>query len=135
MEPEHSEEQSCDIDSGRKGVMTHDSLVTVRLSEPQLTIDTEAGERILDEDDGAQVSAAGLELNEANESPAIIMRDSTSNEAESARSQDADSRRGSNSSEASDRVNWEELAKTEEQEPRDQGSDDVRACLSSMESY
>lgn len=39
---------------------------------------------------------------------------------------DAELRRDSESSdEGPDGVNWEELEKTEEQEPRDQGSDDV----------
>lgn len=134
MELAQGEAKHCEIDSDRTNEMTHDSLVTVRLSEPQLTIDTKTGEEIPDEIDRFEETAADAELNDANESPAIAMRDPSGNETESARSQGAELRRGSDSSEGSGQVNWEELEKTEEQEPRDQESDDVRAFHSATKS-
>jgi hypothetical protein len=71
----------------------------------------------------------GVDAN--HESPRITMSDPngettcpTGSESTSARNRE--SRRGSDSSEVSEEgVNWEELEKTEEQEPRDEGSDDV----------
>jgi hypothetical protein len=53
---------------------------------------------------------------------------------ESASERNPESRRGSDSSEASVEgggVNWEELEKTEEKEPRDESSDDVSVLLCS----
>jgi hypothetical protein len=73
---------------------------------------------------------------EQEESPRITMMDPdgevmSPTGSESAVSDDGESRRGSDSSEASEGgVNWEELEKTEEQEPRDQGSDDVSSLPS-----
>lgn len=124
MNQEH-EEQPPEIDKDKNNEMTHDSMVTVRLSEPQLMIDTKAGVEVLGAGAGLGISADGAELNDTNESPMITMRDPSGKETESAKSQDVESRRGSDSSDGSDRVNWEELERTEEQEPRDQGSDDV----------
>jgi hypothetical protein len=110
----------------------HDSMVTVRLSEPPtLTVDTS----ILN-----GLEREGLKVNlvqdrdtqeEQEDSPRITMMDPNGEVmsptgSESAISEDGESRRGSDSSDASEGgVNWEELEKTEEQEPRDQGSDDV----------
>lgn len=75
------------------------------------------------------------------ESPRITMMDPNGKEvtspagSESAESRDNESRRGSDSSEASAaEVNWEELEKTEEQEPRDEGSDDVSSTCHIMQS-
>ena len=118
--------------------MPHDSMVTVRLSEPPtLTVDTnvlehanrETLEHIKGQDDPEIIQE---EESTQEESPRITMVDPNGNEvtsptgSESAASRDAESRRGSDSSEASvEEVNWEELEKTEEQEPRDEGSDDV----------
>lgn len=131
MVPEH-EEQHPENDADSKSEMTHDSMVTVRLSESPLAIDTKAEVAVLGEGTGLGISTDGAELNDTNESPRITMHDPSGNEAESPGSQDEESRRGSESSEGSDRVNWEELEKTEEQEPRDQGSDDVWTLYSSM---
>lgn len=119
--------------------MPHDSMVTVRLSEPpNLTVDTSgleghmnieglrdglAKDNIQEEDEDIQ---GGEE-----ESPRITMMDPNGEVmsptgSESVASEAAGSRRGSDSSEESEGgVNWEELEKTEEQEPRDQDSDDV----------
>lgn len=132
MDPEQSTQHHSEIKSAKRAEMTHDSMVTVRLSEPQLSINTKAGEEMAEDDDAQQVSADGAELDDTNESPRITMQDPNGNETESPCSQDAESRRGSDSSEGSDRVNWEELEKTEEQEPRDQGSDDVWASHSAQ---
>jgi hypothetical protein len=122
MGPEYNEEHHSEIEADRKSMIAHNSMVTVRLSEPQLTIDTKATEVVTEvaEEDG--VSA---ELKERDESPRITMQDHSDSEPESTILQNMESRRGSDSSEGSDRVNWEELEKTEEKEPRDQGSDDV----------
>jgi hypothetical protein len=121
MGPEYNEEHG-EIEADRKSMMAHDSMVTVRLSEPQLTIDTKTAEVVTEV---AEEEAVSAELKETGESPRITMQDPSGNEPASAISHDMESRRGSDSSEGSDRVNWEELEKTEEQEPRDQGSDDV----------
>lgn len=152
-------EDGMEAQAARMSSMLHDSMVTVRLSEPpSLTVDTsvltrpessastkpttheEGAEK---EDSTGQVTPDIL-LDEAEhdipgDSPRITMMDPNGNEVESptgsetAESQDGESRRGSGSTEGSDNqeVNWEELEKTEEQQPRDQGSDDVRAfpCL------
>lgn len=119
--------------------MPRDSLVTVRLSEPpSLTVDPNALEHtpiatmedtkgqerpeIVPEEDGTQ-----------EESPTITMMDPNGDEvtsptaSESMIPRDRGSRRGSCSSEVSaEDVNWEELEKTEEQEPRNEASDNVR---------
>ena len=124
MEPEQNEEHHCE-DEDRKSEMTHDSMVTVRLSEPQLTVDTKSAEVVPEEAGGDELSAEAAELEETDESLTITTQEGSRNEPESAVSRDAESRRGSDSSEGADGVNWEELEKTEEQEPRDQGSDDV----------
>ena len=118
--------------------MAHDSMVTVRLSEPPtLTVDTNVPEhtnRDTLEHTNGQEQAEIIEDEESaqEESPRITMVDPNGNEvtspasSESVESRDPESRRGSDSTEESaEEVNWEELEKTEEQEPRDEGSDDV----------
>lgn len=127
------EDAQHDAESATEKSMPHDSMVTVRLSEPPtLTVNTAildghnevAGNR---QEDITQDE----EEQEQEESPRITMMDPNGEVmsptgSESAVSDDGESRRGSDSSEASEGgVNWEELEKTEEQEPRDQGSDDV----------
>ena len=118
--------------------MPHDSMVTVRLSEPPtLTVNTNvlehANRDALEHTEGPERPEI-MQEEEATQgqSPSITMVDPNGNEvtsptgSESAASRDGESRRGSDSSEASaEEVNWEELEKTEEQEPRDEGSDDV----------
>lgn len=127
--------------------MTHDSMVTVRLSEPPaLTVDTNVHEHShaqAAEDarspDGPAISEEKemTSVEETMESPRITMVDPNGNEVISpagseTASRDAESRRGSDSTEASvEEVNWEELEKTEEQEPRDEGSDDV-SCMNPL---
>lgn len=122
--------------------MAHDSMVTVRLSEPPNLIvntsilDGQAGVlREVPTGDGIQEEDEPQEQDE--DSPRITMMDPNGEVmsptgSESAASDNGESRRGSESSEASEggeasesSVNWEALEKTEEQEPRDQGSDDV----------
>lgn len=137
--------------------MQHDSMVTVRLSEPPiLTLDTkrysekiianeelETSEEIKTPTDKRQTimsimdvtgKETGAETGTPQEdSPRITMVDPNGNEvstptgSESAESEHNGSRRGSDSSDTSvEEVNWEELEKTEEQQPRNQDSDDVR---------
>jgi hypothetical protein len=131
MDPECDEERQGEAETGKKIEIAHDSMVTVRLSEPLLTIDTKAGEEKVEETHGHRGSAGSAEVDDTQESPMITMRDPNGNEtgspslSESAESPDGNSRRGSDSSDGPG-VNWEELEKTEEQEPRDEGSDDVR---------
>ena len=117
--------------------MPHDSMVTVRLSEPPtLTVNTNvlehANRDTLEHREGQERPEIMQEETTQEESPRITMMDPNGNEvtsptaSESAASRDGQSRRGSDCSEASaEEVNWEELEKTEEQEPRDEGSDDV----------
>lgn len=131
--------------------IAHDSMVTVRLSEPPtLTVDTTIPSKqtssggnteniaeetadtpdIQSDGDGISKDASG----EEEQSPRITMMDPNGNEvlspsgSESAGSQNGESRRASDSSEESAEgggVNWEELEKTEEKEPRSESSDDV----------
>lgn len=134
--------------------MQHDSMVTVRLSEPPiLTLDTkrhsdkiitneelETGEEIITPTDKRQtimsimdVTGKDTETGTLEDSPRITMVDPNGNEvptptgSESAESEQNGSRRASDSSDTSvEEVNWEELEKTEEQQPRNQDSDGVR---------
>ena len=127
------------IESNMEGqAMPHDSMVTVRLSEPPtLTVDTNvlehANRNTLEHTKGQERPEIMQEEDSSQEeSPRITMMDPNGNEvtspsdSASVPSRDRESRRGSDSSEVSaEEVNWEELEKTEEQEPRDEGSDDV----------
>jgi hypothetical protein len=115
--------------------MPHDSMVTVRLSEPPLlTVNTtilEKCNRDTKEQETPELMLDDIQDEAQEESPRITMVDPNGNEvtsptgSESVASQDGGSRRGSDSSEASEGINWEELEKTEENEPRDEASDDV----------
>jgi hypothetical protein len=130
--------------SSPQHILLHDSMVTVRLSEPlpALTVDTSVLRKdhkdIIEE--GAEGEGAGTpdpllanEEGQEEESPRITMMDENGEVlsptgSESASERNPESRRGSDSSEGSVEgggVNWEELEKTEEQEPRDESSDDV----------
>ncbi|KAF7901131.1 hypothetical protein EAF00_003352 [Botryotinia globosa] len=137
--------------------MQHDSMVTVRLSEPPiLTLDTkrhsdkiitneelEMSEEINTPTDKRQtimsmmdVIGKDTETGSLEDSPRITMVDPNGNEvptptgSESAESEQNGSRRASDSSDTSvEEVNWEELEKTEEQQPRNQDSDDSTALL------
>jgi hypothetical protein len=121
----------------------HDSMVTVRLSEPPpvLKIDTS----VLRKDQnnvigggkqpgvGTPDSLLADGQTQEEESPRITMMDPNGEVlsptgSESGSERNTESRRESDSSEGSvdgGGVNWEELEKTEEQEPRDESSDDV----------
>lgn len=130
--------------------LLHDSMVTVRLSEPpSLTVVTQSmAMRKQQEDDSARDILLGtpdsnVESNEDLETN-LSSRHSMSIAAgdENTRSLpdlsdelltvDADERRESESTEDSGdgEVNWAELEKTEEQEPRDQDSEDVSKKIS-----
>lgn len=120
-------------------ILQHDSMVTVRLSEPPpaLTVDTSTNitQRVrrgtIEGRRTEDVVRDGQTPDE--ESPRIMMMDPNGEVlsptgSESASERSPESRRGSDSSEASVEgggVNWEELEKTEEKEPRDESSDDV----------
>ncbi|RDW79505.1 GTPase activating protein (Evi5)-like protein [Coleophoma cylindrospora] len=150
-------EDGMEAQAARMSSMLHDSMVTVRLSEPPtLTVDTSVvttsegnsstnpttpEEGADNENSTGQLTPdTSLDKTEdafSGDSPRITMRDPNGNEVESptgsetAESQNGESRRESASTEASDdhEVNWEELEKTEEQQPRDQESDDSTSLL------
>ena len=122
--------------------LTHDSMVTVRLSEPPpaLTVVTGSLRKEHTHTSGEQSSSKREETPDTaagdgrieEESPRITMMDPNGEVlsptgSESTSERDVESRRGSDSSEGSEGggINWEELEKTEEQEPRDESSDDV----------
>ncbi|KAN0104907.1 Rab-GTPase-TBC domain containing protein [Hyaloscypha variabilis] len=136
-------ESKAEAESAQQ-ILQHDSMVTVRLSEPPpaLTVDTRANiiqrarKNTIGEERGIQdVVQEGETLEE--ESPRITMMDPNGEVlsptgSESASERNPESRRGSDSSEASVEgggVNWEELEKTEEKEPRSESSDDSTALL------
>lgn len=119
-------------------VPAHDSMVTVRLSDPVppnrmsvMSIHKElpkvpVGEETLNY--GFDTVTVG--------SPGVVgVSSSLAKELEDI-PESTRERRGSNSSESDDdegeQVNWEELARTEEKEPRDQGSDDVSLIILSI---
>jgi hypothetical protein len=133
--------------------MHHDSMVTVRLSEPPvLTLDTKRHSiKVEGAKDNAEHELADADIEDKRrtitdtrsmksaeesslleDSPRITMLDPNGNEvctptgSETAESEPDNSRRDSDSSDTSlEEVNWEELEKTEEQQPRNQDSDDV----------
>ncbi|KAH6666305.1 GTPase activating protein-like protein [Halenospora varia] len=131
-------------------------MVTVRLSEPPaLTVDTRssvlatlpprvqslaAKNTIIVSEEVVETSDTTGDVREdetdiQEDSPRITMMDANGNEVESPSGSEesamSESRRGSESSESSEdgEVNWEELEKTEEQEPRSESSDDSTALL------
>jgi hypothetical protein len=139
-----------EAESGHENHIAHDSMVTVRLSEPPaLTVDTSSPvlareaikqRRYLEvEAERPDLKLGGEEGQTPEESPRITMLDPNGNELFSptgSESASSDSRRGSDSSEASMEgggVNWEELQQTEEKEPRDETSDDVSPYHSFIE--
>lgn len=121
----------------------HDSMVTVRLSEPPalhlnttLTSADSIRERSSQDTTGKVTPNILLDevKEDVEESPRITMMDPNGNEvlspsgSDTADSQNGGSRRDSDGSQESvdgGGVNWEELEKTEEQEPRNESSDDV----------
>ena len=140
--------------------MLHDSMVTVRLSEPPtLSVDTRtsvlASSKLRaistpisplplesldtqsnEQSSGKDTDVEDLPLEDEQDktrpqgelSPTITTMDPNGNEMVSLMEseRDPESRRGSDTSETGGgEVNWEELAKTEEQEPRSEASDDV----------
>lgn len=147
--PSPVDETRVESESTPAQTLLHDSMVTVRLSEPpSLHLNTtisatasDAHNKDLEEKKGVQTPNIMLEEVEEDaeeESPRITMMDPNGNEvlspsgSESIGSRDRESRRGSDSSDASVEgggVNWEELEKTEEQEPRSESSDDSTALL------
>lgn len=150
MESHHDAPQ---VEPEKEQTMLHDSMVTVRLSEPPaLHLDTtilakpNATEKrdTLKHTSGQSTPSILLEEAEEDtpeESPRITMMDPNGNEvlspsgSESAGSQNGDSRRESESSDASaEDVNWEELERTEEKEPRDESSDDVSVQIKPIHS-
>ncbi|KAI9645607.1 hypothetical protein NHQ30_006349 [Ciborinia camelliae] len=147
------------VQSEGQATMQHDSMVTVRLSEPPiLTLDTKRYSECFNTNEELETSEemntptdkrqtimsimdvtgkeTGAETSTREGSPKITMVDPNGNEvptptgSESAESEHNGSRRGSDSSDTSvEEVNWEELEKTEEQQPRNQDSDDSTALL------
>lgn len=117
------------------GTTFHDSMVTVRLSEPlALQIITTTGTNERERHSlGDLRAAASVDPEDALPSPTIKMVDPNGNELDDVPS----ARRGSGSSSGSSSghgdpegsVDWEELVRTEEQQPRDQESDDSTALL------
>ncbi len=121
------------------GILLHDSMVTVRLSEPPaLTVDTSGLSNqtpipipipIQEEFEGGEDKEENTKDDDLEDSPRITMIDPNGNEVASPTGSETDEeRRGSVDSEASEEgsgVNWEELQQTEEKEPRSASSDDV----------
>lgn len=118
-----------DVEKAGKTPLPHDSMVTVRLSEPPIVNVVGPGAKGSDPDNkGTDVVPPDLKF----ESDTRESMDDTDADTIYERSNpimdntmspvDSD-RRGSDSS--SESVNWEGLEKTEEQEPRDQATEDV----------
>jgi hypothetical protein len=130
----HAEE----VESAFESRSPHDSMVTVRLSAPPpaLCLDTATAlHKAVQQQRMPDTVPEDAETNtqkEKEQSPRITMMDPNGDVvspsgSESGSETNGESRRGSNDSDTSESeaVNWEELEKTEENEPRDQGSDDV----------
>ncbi|RDL33763.1 Ypt of gyp1p [Venustampulla echinocandica] len=138
--------------------MQHDSMVTVRLSEPPaLTVDTRSsilgstklkrGSAAPEEDarnqDTARQDTSDIipedeeeEMQTQEGSPTIIAMDPNGNEVPSENGsendpENRDSQSGSDTSETAENgeVNWEELERSEEKEPRNEASEDSTALL------
>ena len=118
--------------------MTHDSMVTVRLSEPpSLTVDTNVLERgnadTPEPTNGQEVpQIMQEEENRQEDSPRITMVDPNGNEvtspsgSESVASRDPESRRGSDTTEESaGKSTGKSWRKRKSKSPGDEGSDDV----------
>lgn len=130
--------------------LLHDSMVTVRLSEPPslMVVTQSMATREQQEDDSARDILLGtpdsnIESNEdlethlpSGHSMSIATGDENTSSLPDLSDElltiDADERRESESTEDSGdgEVNWAELEKTEEQEPRDQDSEDVSRKIS-----
>ncbi|KAG9247815.1 GTPase activating protein-like protein [Calycina marina] len=120
---------------------SHDSMVTVRLSEPPAPGgSSELGpHEFVEERSHTQevtISTGDKYIpDEEEQSPRIMMvapngEVTSPSGSGSTASANGESRRGSDSSESDmGEVNWEELKKTEDQEPRDESSDDSTALL------
>lgn len=149
--------EAHDVRQDEPSILPHDSMVTVRLSEPpavavealplgthsqQAAVEQEIirehkaeEETIVVEEKSERMSdvAPGLHVRTSNLSAASLMspeaRDSGSYSmqlSEEPNEESSEDRRGSETSETTDeQVNWEELEKTEELQPRDQDSEDV----------
>lgn len=134
--------------------LTHDSMVTVRLSDTPAQLIGNNPEEIIEEE-GETKETTDTDGTEAQTSHMTNQRSSGASQALSVRTSDlltaaaaeemspispemvdiqlpkrttrtTDERRGSDSSGSDgEQVNWEELEKTEEQQPRDQDSEDV----------
>lgn len=121
--------------------LLHDSMVTVRLSEPpSLTVDTQAGLVMAEPEQDLAITTPIPEVDDIAEldqtppsrtsRPADVSEDEVdtpSRMSEISSPADSDERRESDSSTESSNngVNWEELQKTEDEQPRDQDSEDV----------
>lgn len=135
----------ADSKAAENAHLPHDSMVTVRLSEPpSLTVDTQSMARseqqldasaediLLDTPDSNIDSKEDIETT-LTSGPSMSLAaegdnmDSLREMSDERLPIDADEWRGSDSTEDSGdgEVNWAELEKTEEQEPRDQDSEDV----------
>jgi hypothetical protein len=146
--PEHQDDVGVIADADTPNTpLHHDSMVTVRLSEPPspppLTVDTQATPTMVETE--VEISpTTPFKQTEDDEDieqtpptrqsrPAAVGEDgidlaSRMSEIEIESPVEDDTRRGSESSEESisNEVNWEELQKTEDEQPRDQDSEDVR---------
>ncbi|RAL60332.1 hypothetical protein DID88_000108 [Monilinia fructigena] len=115
--------------------MQHDSMVTVRLSEPPiLTLDTK---RYSDKINANEELEMSEEANTPTDKRQTIMStmDVTGKETGETGTQEDSPRitmvdpNGNEVPTPTEEVNWEELEKTEEQQPRNQDSDDSTALL------
>lgn len=109
--------------------MQHDSMVTVRLSEPPaLTLDTSVGDEdalgkrsTIETEDGAHSRYTSGESSVRASSPSI--GNARTNRSLQDELED-DSSPGGDSGEQDD-VNWERLEKTEDEQPKDEETDNV----------
>ncbi|RFU27029.1 hypothetical protein B7463_g9294, partial [Scytalidium lignicola] len=133
MEGEKAADRRVEEESSQ---VQHDSMVTVRLSEPPvLTVDTRVGSQINTIEGSGSITEEVED--DVPDSRATIMKgpneqstiDTAGSESPSAEDPDPEPRRESEDSEEAEEVNWEQLEKTEEKEPKDQDSDDSTALL------
>ena len=140
--------EPSDDAGGETPKMAHDSMVTVRLSEPpHLTLDTKAaadGEQLETSSNAVNAASregrsslepentsdtASVDLNERRSTVSTISADANRSLQDELAEGGDDKEDGSSSSDDGEEVNWEKLEKTEGEQTKDEETDNVGCGL------